>query len=166
MLENSTHLGMKIIILSNQVKHYLHQAAEEEGISGSQSRILHFLVTETEKREVYQKDVEERFFLRRSTVAHTLQGMEKSGLITRCSVEKDARLKKLMPTKQGRDLNDRIGSRVEAMEWQLISKLSLEEIEIFNQTVSKISDSMTEIGVPTDYCRPREAMTEKGETTC
>ena len=37
------HLGNQIIILSNQVKHYLHQAAEVEGISGSQSRILHYI---------------------------------------------------------------------------------------------------------------------------
>ena len=37
------HLGNKIIILSNQVKHCLHQASEVEGISGAQGRILHKL---------------------------------------------------------------------------------------------------------------------------
>ena len=36
-------LGNRIIILSNGIKHYLHKAAEEEGISGAQSRILHFI---------------------------------------------------------------------------------------------------------------------------
>ena len=62
------HLGNQIIILSNQVKHYLHQAAEVEGISGSQSRILHYISECSKKTEVYQKDVEEFFYLRRSTV--------------------------------------------------------------------------------------------------
>lgn len=36
-------LGNRIIILSNGIKHYLHKAAEEEGISGAQSRILRFI---------------------------------------------------------------------------------------------------------------------------
>ena len=71
------HLGNQIIILSNQVKHYLHQAAEVEGISGSQSRILHYISEFSKKTEVYQKDVEEFFYLRRSTVTQTLQAMEK-----------------------------------------------------------------------------------------
>ena len=89
------HLGNQIIILSNQVKHYLHQAAEVEGISGSQSRILHYISEFSKKTEVYQKDVEEFFYLRRSTVTQTLQAMEKNGLIRRSSVARDARLKKL-----------------------------------------------------------------------
>ena len=46
------HLGNQIIILSNQVKHYLHQAAEVEGISGSQSRILHYISEFSKKTEV------------------------------------------------------------------------------------------------------------------
>ena len=46
------HLGNQIIILSNQVKHYLHQAAEVEGISGSQSRILHYISEFSRKSEV------------------------------------------------------------------------------------------------------------------
>lgn len=86
------HLGNQIIILSNQVKHYLHRAAEVEGISGSQSRILHYISEFSKKTEVYQKDVEEFFYLRRSTVTQTLQAMEKNGLIAlqrcqRCTPE-------------------------------------------------------------------------------
>ncbi len=40
------HLGNQIIILSNQVKHYLHQAAEVEGISGfsEPDPALHFRI--------------------------------------------------------------------------------------------------------------------------
>ena len=98
------HLGNQIIILSNQVKHYLHQAAEVEGISGSQSRILHYISEFSKKTEVYQKDVEEFFYLRRSTVTQTLQTMEKNGLIKRSSVSRDARLKKLELTGAGQAL--------------------------------------------------------------
>ncbi|MCM1496142.1 MAG: MarR family winged helix-turn-helix transcriptional regulator [Bacteroides sp.] len=152
-MKQSEHLGGKVIILSNQVKHYLHQAAEAEGISGSQSRILHFLVRESAGRDIYQKDIEDKFFLRRSTVTQTLQSMERNGLITRCSVASDARLKKLVLTDYGRELSARIEARVEKMESHLAHNLSQEEITAFHHLMEKMSRNMTEIGAPQDIWR-------------
>lgn len=152
-MEKSEHLGGKVIILSNQVKHYLHQAAEAEGISGSQSRILHFLVRESAERDIYQKDIEDKFFLRRSTVTQTLQSMERNGLITRCSVASDARLKKLVLTDYGRELSARIEARLEKMESHLAHNLSQEEITAFHHLMEKMSRNMTEIGAPQDIWR-------------
>lgn len=165
-MEPSEHLGSKVIILSNQVKHYLHQAAEAEGISGSQSRILHFLVLESGQRDIYQKDVEDRFFLRRSTVTQTLQSMERNGLITRCSVASDARLKKLVLTDYGRSLSERIDIRIEEMERHLAHNLSKDEISAFNELMKKMSTNMTELGAPWDVYSKPEGKQEKGETSC
>ena len=142
------HLGNQIIILSNQVKHYLHQAAEVEGISGSQSRILHYICEFSKKTEVYQKDVEEFFYLRRSTVTQTLQTMEKNGLIKRSSVAKDARLKKLELTEAGQALEAQIHTRVMQMEQRLSDCLSEEEITQFLETIKKLGEEMTKLGIP------------------
>ncbi len=142
------HLGNQIIILSNQVKHYLHQAAEVEGISGSQSRILHYISEFSKKTEVYQKDVEEFFYLRRSTVTQTLQTMEKNGLIKRSSVARDARLKKLELTEAGQALEEKIHTRVMQMEHQLSDCLSEAEITQFLLITDKLGEEMTKLGVP------------------
>ena len=53
-------------------------------------------------RDVYQRDIEQWFNIRRSSVTALLQGMEQDGFITRCAVEKDARLKRLVATDKGR----------------------------------------------------------------
>ncbi len=145
-------LGKEVIILSNQVKHYLHQAAESEGISGAQSRILHFLFVENEKRDVFQKDIEETFFLGRSTVTQTLQSMEKKGLILRSGVAWDARLKKLELTEQGRVLDARITRKVEHMEQQLKSNLSREEIQQFHVLINKMSENISELSEDKGEC--------------
>lgn len=142
------HLGNQIIILSNQVKHYLHQAAEVEGISGSQSRILHYISEFSQKTEVYQKDVEEFFYLRRSTVTQTLQTMEKNGLIRRSSVARDARLKKLELTETGQALEAQIHTRVMQMEQRLSDCLSEEEITQFLSITDKLGEEMTKLGIP------------------
>lgn len=142
------HLGNQIIILSNQVKHYLHQAAEVEGISGSQSRILHYISEFSKKTEVYQKDVEEFFYLRRSTVTQTLQAMEKNGLIRRSSVARDARLKKLELTEAGQALEAKIHTRVMQMEQRLRESLTEEEITQFLSITDKLGAELTKLGAP------------------
>ena len=141
------HPGNQIIILSNQVKHYLHQAAEVEGISGSQSRILHYISEFSKKTEVYQKDVEEFFYLRRSTVTQTLQTMEKNGLIRRSSVARDARLKKLELTEAGQALEAKIHTRVMQMEQRLRDCLSEEEITQFLSITDKLGAELTNLHV-------------------
>lgn len=152
------HPGNQIIILSNQVKHYLHQAAEVEGISGSQSRILHYISEFSKKTEVYQKDVEEFFYLRRSTVTQTLQAMEKNGLIRRSSVARDARLKKLELTETGQALEAKIHARVMQMEQRLRDCLSEEEITQFLSITDKLGTELTNLHVLNRSIRK--------ETTC
>lgn len=146
-METSEHLGHRIIILSNQVKHYLHQASESEGISGSQGRILHFLAIESPKRDIYQKDVEDFFRLRRSTVTQNLQSMEKNGLIIRCTVEQDARLKKLVLTERGKTLEERIDTKIEKLETLLSDGLTKEEKEAFNTVLLKMNVNMKKSGI-------------------
>ncbi len=54
--------------------------------------------------EVFQKDVEKRFSIRRSTATSILQLMEKNGLITRVAVDYDARLKRIVLTDKAREM--------------------------------------------------------------
>lgn len=166
-MKEGPHLGNKVIILSNQIKHYLHHAAEMEGISGSQSRILHILSMQPENQPLFQKDIEEIFHLRRSTVTQMIQTMEKNGLLTRSSVEEDARLKKLTITEHGRELEARICARTMEMEEQLCQNLTEEEVTEFLAIMKKMSASMTECGTP-KFCVPPEDQChrEKGVTSC
>ena len=136
------HLGNQIIILSNQVKHYLHQAAEVEGISGSQSRILHYISEFSRKSEVYQKDVEEFFYLRRSTVTQTLQTMEKNGLIRRSSVARDARLKKLVLTDTGRELHEKTKDMIDILEEQTIEGIAKEDLDTFYRVIDQLKSNV------------------------
>lgn len=150
-------LGNRIIILSNGIKHYLHKAAEEEGISGAQSRILRFIAVRGSEGDIYQKDMEDFFYLRRSTVTQTLQTMEKNGLIKRTSVKKDARLKKIEMTDEGRAMERRIHTKVETMEQQISGCLTEDEIGIFLSSIDKIDTKMMEL---LGECPCKEKLTE------
>ena len=63
-------------------------------LSGVRGMVLGDIVRANRNgRDVYQRDIEQWFNIRRSSVTALLQGMEQDGFITRCAVEKDARLK-------------------------------------------------------------------------
>ena len=74
-----------------------------------------------ENRDVYQRDVEQWFHIRRSSVTAILQGMEQDGFITRSAVAKDARLKRLIATEKGRACHKQIKASIARFEDDLQS---------------------------------------------
>ena len=59
-------------------------------------------------KDLYQKDIEEEFQIRKSTVTGYVQLMEKNGYLTRESVKGDARKKRLVPTEKAEGLRQAI----------------------------------------------------------
>ncbi len=72
-----------------------------------------------ENRDVYQRDVEHWMQIRRSSVTAVLQAMEQDGFITRSSVARDARLKRLNATAKGVAYHERIRLSIARFEREL-----------------------------------------------
>ena len=88
----------------------------DEGLTGSQRHIMKFILLRTLHTDVYQKDIEEEFRIRKSTVTGILKLLEKNGFIRRESVPQDARLKRIVPT-----------ARAEALRPQILEQLGRTE---------------------------------------
>ena len=89
-----------------------------------------------------RRDIQAQFSIRRSTVTGILQLMEKNGLITRSSVERDARLKKLELTPRAIQLHERIGRSVRQVEERLNQSLTPQEKQEFLRLCGKIRASL------------------------
>ena len=105
------------------------------------TRIIGYLY-ENRGKEVFQRDIQAQFSIRRSTVTGILQLMEKNGLITRSSVERDARLKKLELTPRAVQLHERIGRSVRQVEDRLNQSLTPQEKQEFLRLCGKIRASL------------------------
>ena len=89
-------------------------------LSGVRGMVLGDIVRANRSgRDVYQRDIEQWFNIRRSSVTALLQGMEQDGFITRCAVEKDARLKRLVATDKGRACHVQIEACIAQFEENL-----------------------------------------------
>ena len=74
-------------------------------ITGSSSWIIAY-IGEEKNKDVFQRDLEKKFGITRSTASKTVDAMVKNGFIERSCVDYDARLKKLVLTQKALDILD------------------------------------------------------------
>lgn len=92
---NEMHVGRLIHILSHTMKrHNPAEVMENDDLTTMQKHVLKFILLETMHRDLYQKDIEEEFQIRKPTVTGILKLMEKNGYIYRecetgCTPETD-----------------------------------------------------------------------------
>jgi len=92
------------------------------------------------KEDTYQRDIENYYKLRRSTVTIALKKMEQNGLITRESVESDSRLKKIVVTEKAKKLHELFIERMNVIESELKNQLTEEEINNFYSVAGKLKE--------------------------
>ena len=134
--------GMWIHILSHKLKKRMNANMQSLGLTGVQSRIMHYILVKCADGPVFQRDVESAFGMSRSTATGILQLMEKNGLILRESVASDARLKSLVPTDKAAHLDAQIGESLRQTEQRLTQGLSDEQIVLFLETVAHMSENL------------------------
>ncbi|HJB98679.1 MAG TPA: MarR family transcriptional regulator [Candidatus Acutalibacter pullicola] len=145
-MEYREDIGFQIRTLSHLVKRTVDQVAfaeQDDHPTGVQGWILGYLY-ENQGREIFQRDIQEHFSIRRSTVTGILQLMERNGLITRSSVERDARLKKLELTPRGVELHERVERSIRQVEDRLSQCLTPEEKATFLTICEKIRAHLKE----------------------
>lgn len=138
------HMGFEIRTISNLIKRHvgnLPAFKAAESVTGTHGWVIAYLYHHQDQ-DMYQKDIEEEFSIRRSTATAILQRMEKNGLIIRRSVAHDARLKKLELTEKAIKVQEQIDLEIAAFEKKLVNGLTEEEIEIFYKIADKLKRNL------------------------
>lgn len=136
--------GMWIHILSHKLKKRMNANMQSLGLTGGQSRIMHYILVKCAEGLVFQRDVEKAFGMSRSTATGILQLMEKNGLIVRESVASDARLKSLIPTERAAHLDAQISESLRQGEQRLTKGLSSEQLAQFLETAAHMAANLDE----------------------
>ncbi len=137
------HLGFEIRTLNNLVKRYFEQHKPEEfqestGVHGWAIRYFY----ENREKDVFQRDFEMRFSIRRSTATNMLKLMEKNGLIKREWVDYDARLKKIVLTEKAIEIHKKATKNIEMLENTLKEGITDEELTSFYSVLDKIKANL------------------------
>ena len=131
------------------LNHMLKRLAEsmvgglfEQEITDMQGRVIGFLY-HNQHHPIYQKDVEAAFSITRGTASKMLTLMEKNGLITRTTVEYDARLKELQLTEKALDFAARVGHGLNEFEKSVTCGMTEREQATLLALLQKLERNIT-----------------------
>ena len=130
-------------------------------LSGARGMVLGDIVrAERQGRDVYQRDIEQWFNIRRSSVTALLQGMEQDGFITRGAVAKDARLKRLVATEKGRACHKEIEACIARFENDLQKGIDSQQSAVARAVLEQTLRNAQHI------LQEGNSNQERGNTTC
>ncbi|MEE1031143.1 MAG: MarR family transcriptional regulator [Ruminococcus sp.] len=156
-MEQKEHIGREIKRLDNEIKSLIASHRMEMG--NSDMTLMHNWIAcylyENSDKDVFQKDLEAKFSIARSTASGILQLMEKKGFIERVSVERDARLKKIILTEKGVVFHKQNIQLTEEFEYLMKKGISQEELEIFFRVVRTMRENLEREHSETDRRRER-----------
>lgn len=136
------NLVLLINKISNQLKRKIDkEMAEDYHLTKTQSLVLSYL---HQQKEIYQKDIEKNFSIRRSTATEILNLMEKRGLIKRIPCAYDKRINKIEITEEGENL-EKIGrEKIKQIEKNMTKSLTVEEQKELIQLLKKVEKNLIE----------------------
>ncbi len=130
--------------LGNIMKRYFENKGSIEyarSITGENVFILRYL-GEHQDEPIYQKDIERRFSITRSTTSKVISLMEEKGLVRRLSVEGDRRLKQIVLTEDAQKLHAAIQKEIDTFERLIRKGFTQEEIDIFITYINRVKDNL------------------------
>lgn len=137
-------LGFEIHKTSRILKRYADSDASKsyvEKMTGTHGWAVGYFYRNRDK-DIFQRDFEQEFNIRRSTASAILSLMEKNELIKRESVPYDARLKKITLTEKSIKVESVVADAFERFERAMRQNISDEELEVFFTVLDKINTNM------------------------
>ncbi len=137
-------IGFELHRSSRIVKRYIDKDASKsyvEKITGTHGRVIGWLYV-NRHRDIFQKDFEKEFDIRRSTASKILSLMESNDLIIRESVPYDARLKRIILTQKALEVQSVVEKAFGRMEEKIREGITDEELEVFFRVLDKVNKNM------------------------
>lgn len=134
----SVNLRIKRLIGNSETK------KQFDNVTGMHGYVIGFLKN-NQDRDIFQRDVEKTFSIRRSTATAILQGMEKNGLIVRHPTEYDTRLKKIILTEKAKQMCDTFESDCAVIDSVILKGFSEEETKQLDEFLNKLAENLSEI---------------------
>lgn len=140
------HYPMRAMVNLNCVWHrIIENKMSDLGLSSIQSRMLGYLYFQSrQNKKVLQRELEEEFKIRKSSVTSVIQILEKKGLVRRIGVQGDARQKELVLTEQGVVVQETVIGRLDELEKLVEEVMTPEEKSLWLTCIRKIETRLEE----------------------
>lgn len=146
-MEEHISIGGELAKTNNLIARKLSTILSDQvmNISPVQISIMRYLVKEKNK-PILQKDIEEIFNIRRSTVSGILKTMEKNNLIIRRNIKDDSKSKEIMLTYTTYENLQKIEYDLTNLDLLLMQNIKKEDMDTFLRVLEQIRKNLKEEG--------------------
>ena len=129
---NPLELGRLIHILSCKMKcqNDCYTILEDSDLTPVQQQLLKFILLESAHKPIFQRDIEEAFQIRRSTVTGIIKLIEQKGYIT------------LVPTEKAEALRPRIVEHIKKCEAALSAGIPDDKLHVCREVLCQMLDNL------------------------
>lgn len=143
-MEREETIGFRVRTLSVAIRRAVDAGKmrqESVKCTGTHGWVIGYLY-DNRHRDVYQRDIEKQFSVRRPTMTEILKLMEKNGLLERVRDENDARLKKIKLTPRALEIHERHEREIEDFENRIRQGIGEEDLEAFFRVMDKLGENV------------------------
>lgn len=135
----SNHTGYLLRQASHLSQQLYNEKLESKGISFSQDRVLSLLY---ENNGATQSELQKDLFIKPSSLTKLIDVLEQKGLVKRVSDKMDGRIKKIILTKTGDQLETELWDIKEVVEAKITKFLTEEDKTLLNKQLNLIKKSL------------------------
>lgn len=145
MQNEKSDIIASIFRMAKSVDRLCNRTFQTIGCTGSQSRLLCFLLIATQHQDIYQKDIEKVFEIRPSSATGLLRELELQGFIYREPMSDDGRMKKIVLTEKAKLIQQKAIVLSDELQRKLQGDLSAQELNKFLDICAEITERATKL---------------------
>lgn len=127
--------------LNRRIRRYFASFFTDTPITSIQALILHYMIVESEKRDIFPKDLDEFLEIKGSSVTSLISNLERNGYLRRESLASDGRYKKLVLTEQTLAIQDDITERISEYMHSIFVGISEDDLKIFAKVIMQMTEN-------------------------
>ena len=135
-------IGFEIKTINDLIKKRIMCDKENDyHISHTQIKIIQYMYIHKEE-VIYQRDLEKKFDLKRSTISGIIDTMEKNNLVKRIDSKEDLRLKQLVLTNMALNKINVLVDKIVKFDKSLEKNISKKDLDTFYKVTEQIKNNI------------------------
>ncbi len=127
--------------LNRRIRRYFSSFFTGTSLTSIQGLILHYIIVESEKKDIFPKDLEEFLEIKGSSITSLISNLERNGYLRRESLASDGRYKKLVLTEQTLAIQDDITSRINEYMQSIFVGISEDDLKVFEKVIMQMTEN-------------------------
>lgn len=128
--------------LNRKMRRYFLSYFADSPLTSIQALVLHFIITESQKRDIFPRDIEEFLEIKPSSVNSLINNLERNGYLYRESIADDGRYKKLVLTDKTLAIKDEIVDRIDDYMKSMFVGIADEDLKIFERVIQQMTSNI------------------------